>query len=77
MGEVTVQIPDELESEFRAIPCMELSMLVNRALRQKLFGLARLKRLVARSKLTPQQAEELANEISGSLARRYDHFLKE
>jgi hypothetical protein len=76
MGEVNVQIPDELESEFRAIPKLELSMLVSRVLKDKLAGLARLKRIVAKSKLTEQHAEELANEISESLAKRYRELPK-
>ena len=75
MSELSIEIPGELESEFKEIPNAELSMLVSRLLKDKLSKLVRFKRIVAKSKLTEEQAEELADEVNISLAKRYDKLL--
>lgn len=75
MAELVVNIPKELESEFNAIPKLELSMLVNKVLKDRLLKVVRFKKIVSKSKLTEEQAEELANEVSESLAKRYDKLL--
>ena len=77
MAELIVKIPEELESEFKAIPKPELSILVNKVLKDKLLKVIRFKRAVSKSKLTEEQAEELSNEVSESLAKRYDELLFE
>ena len=75
MAELIVNIPEELESEFNIIPKLELSILINKVLKDKLLKVVRFKKIVSKSKLTEEQAEELANEVSGSLAKRYDKLL--
>lgn len=75
MAELMVNIPEELESEFKAIPKLELSILINRVLKDKLLKVIRFKKIVSKSKLTEEQAEELADEVSLSLAKRYDKLL--
>jgi hypothetical protein len=75
MAELRVEIPEELESEFKVISKVELSILVSKVMKDKLLRLVRLKKIVSKSKLTEGQAEELANEISESLAKRYDRLL--
>ena len=75
MAELRVNIPKELESEFKAISKPELSMLVSKVLKDKLLKIIRFKKIVSKSKLTEEQAEELADEVSESLAKRYDKLL--
>lgn len=77
MEEVTIKIPGELESEFKAIPRMDLSILVNKILMDKLSRVIRFKQIISKSQLTQEQAEELANEVSSSLAKRYDKLFSE
>jgi len=75
MPKLVVEIPWELESEFRVIPKLELSIFMSEMLKDKLSRLVRFKKIVSKSKLTEEQAAELANEVSESLAKRYDKLL--
>ena len=75
MSELMINIPEELESEFKAIPKLELSILVNKVLKDKLLKVVRFKKIVSKSKLSEEQAQELADEVSESLAKRYDKLL--
>ncbi|MBN2518450.1 MAG: hypothetical protein JXB14_06380 [Candidatus Altiarchaeota archaeon] len=77
MAEISVEIPEELETEFERIPKIELSILVSNALKERLYGVARFKRIVSNSKLTEEQAGKLADEISESLAKRYEELYPE
>ncbi|MBU1252164.1 MAG: hypothetical protein KJ905_01710 [Nanoarchaeota archaeon] len=77
MKELRIRIPEELESEFKAIPNLDLSILVSKILVNKLSRLIRFKQIVSKSQLTEKQAEELANEVSTSLAKRYDELSSE
>lgn len=77
MAELIVKVPKELESEFKAIPKLELTILMNKVLKDKFLGVARFKKIVSKSKLTEEQAEALANEVSESLAKRYNKLLSE
>ena len=72
MDEIVVKIPEELKSEFRAIPNIEVSILVSNLLKDKVSRIVRFKQAVSRSKLTQPQADKLAYEISESLSERYD-----
>ena len=72
MAELVVEIPQDLESEFKAIPKPELSILVSKVLSERLSRLIAFKKIVSKSKLTEKQAKDLADEVSMSLAKRYD-----
>ena len=72
MIELKVKIPEELESELKQLPDIELSIFLTNLLRKKLSRAIEFKQIVSKSKLTEEQAEELADEISMSLAKRYD-----
>ena len=72
MPKLVVEIPWELESEFKVIPKLELSIFMSEMLKDKLSRLVRFKEIVSKSKLTEEQAAELANEVSESLAKKYD-----
>ena len=72
MEELKIKIPGELESEFKLIPNLDLSILVSNVLKDKLSKIVRFKQIISNSQLTPEQANELADEISSSLVKRYD-----
>lgn len=71
MTELKLEIPAELESEFKVISKVELSIFASKLLRSKLEEIARLKRAVAKSKLTEKDVEELSDKINESLSKRY------
>ncbi len=77
MTELKIEIPDELESEFKVMSKVELSILVSKVLKDKLSRLIRLKQIISKSKLTEEQAKELADEVSMSVAKRYDKSFSE
>lgn len=72
MEELRIKIPNELKSEFEAMPKADLSILVSKILMGNLSKVVRFKQIVSKSQLTPEQADELANEISISLSKKYD-----
>jgi len=77
MVELIIKLPKELESEFKTIPKLDLSILVNKILINKLSRLIQFKQVLSKSQLTEKQAGELADEVSISLAERYDKLSPE
>lgn len=76
MVQLTVDIPEELEAEFKRMSRIDLSILVSKVLKEELARIARVKKIVSKSKLKTSKAEALADKVSGSLAKRYDTLLK-
>jgi len=72
MEEIRFKLPRELELEFKAIPKAELSIMLNKLLMERLSRVVRFKQIVLKSQLTEKDAKELADEISMSLAKRYE-----
>jgi len=75
MAEVVVKIPEELK-ELESVSGINWQLAIERRLKEEFDELARIKRIVAKSKLTEEQAKELADETSLSLAKRYEKLLK-
>jgi len=75
MYEFVVKVPAELESEFKSIPQSELSMMVNRLLHEKLSRVARVRRIVSKSKASQEQVDELSGDIKKSMWARYERLL--
>lgn len=70
MAELVVEIPDELE-ELKSVSRINWQLAVEKRLKEEFEELARIKRIVAKSKLTEEQAKELADEVNLALAKRY------
>lgn len=70
MPEVVVKIPEDLKL-FADIPDVELSLFVNRLLKEKLERIERLKKGLQKSELAEKKADELADKISEGLSKRY------
>ena len=69
MVRITVDVPDELEREARMLK-IELSILAAKMLKEKLNELneiERFKKIVAKSKATEEDAEELSDMINNSM----------
>lgn len=76
MNEVVVEIPEDLIVKLKKVPEIDWSLAVSRLVKQELDRLARLKRIVSKSKLTEEKALELSDKISESLAKRYEKLAK-
>ena len=77
MKEISIKIPAELESEFRTISEIELSIIINKLLKNELSKIIMFKQIVSKSQLTEEKAEKLADEISISLTKRYEKMFSE
>lgn len=71
MTQLTVEIPDELETEFKRISKIDLSILISKTLKIELAKMTKIKKIISKSKLKPHQADELANKVSENLAKHY------
>ena len=71
MAELRVEIPKELEDDIRGLPDIEVSMFVTRVVKGEFDRLARLKRIVAKSKLTEKDVEELSDKVEKPLSKRF------
>lgn len=70
MVEIKIEIPDEL-GFVEQIPSIEWSMLAGKLIKSKLDKIVKLKRIIAKSRLTERDVEELSNDINMSLSKRY------
>lgn len=71
MAELKIKIPDELNG-LTSASNIKWQLAVERKLKEELEYLAKLKRIVDKSKLTEKQAKELSDEVNWSLAKRYE-----
>lgn len=77
--ELTLKIPEELEEEVRSVSKAELSLLLLKLLKLEIERRARLleskerfKKIVAKSKLTEEDAKELADKVSKAMHARLE-----
>ena len=75
MAEIVVKIPKELK-ELEGASGIRWQLAVERRLREELEEIARIERIVSKSKMTQEQADELADEVNRSLSKRYAKLLK-
>ncbi len=81
MKEIVVKIPEDVAREVEEIEKIDVSILVNKLLMERVLELARLKKIVEKSKLSEEKAKELADEVNEALYKRYrkiytERFLK-
>ena len=77
MGELRVEIPEELREEMKELPNVNWQLVVRRTLKRELEEILELKRIISKSKLTKEDVEELSDEINESLAKRFRESLKQ
>ncbi len=69
--EIKIEIPEEL-AFMKQTPNIDWSILVGKLIKSKLNRIARLNRIISKSKLTEQDVEELTDKINTSLSQRYE-----
>jgi|YelNatPaOPRAMG01_1025707.scaffolds.fasta_scaffold69885_3 hypothetical protein len=76
MPEVMVDLPEDLVKELEKISKLDLSLVVSRLLKEKLTRIARLEKIISKSKLSEEKAREIADEINLSLSKEYDKLYR-
>lgn len=71
MTEIIIKIPDELETSIKRVPNVDWSILASKLIKSKLDRAMRFQKIVAKSKLTEKDVEELSDKINESLSKRY------
>ena len=71
MSEVTISIPRELEEEIRELSRLRFSLIITNMIKPELERLARLKRIVSKSKFTEQDVQELSDKSDRALSRKF------
>lgn len=69
MAEVVVNVPEELK-EFESISPINWQLAVEKRMKEEFEELARLKRIVSKSKLTEKDVEDLSEEVGTALTER-------
>ena len=70
MAELVVKIPEDIGIELGKIPKEDWQLLFSRFLRRELEEIREIESIVSKSKLTAEQAKELADEVSLAIAKR-------
>ena len=74
--EVRFTIPRELEDDLKSLSQLELSLTLRKLAVVELLKLARIKGIVAKSKLTEEDIKEFSDETNKALAKRFRESLK-
>ena len=69
-GELKVVIPEDIGIELGKISNEDWQLLFSRFLRRELEEIREIESIVSKSKLTEEQAKELADEVSLAIAKR-------
>ena len=77
MKEVVVKIPEDIAKEVEGIEKIDVSLLVNKLLMERILEVVRVKRILEKSKLTEEKAKEIADEINEALYKRYKKLYEE
>lgn len=71
MATMTLAIPDEMRKRMRALPEMRWSEVARQAIAQRLEELEAIEKIARKSKLTQQDADEIAAKIKKGAAARF------
>ncbi len=75
MGELVIEIPEELKEEMKELPKVNWQLVVRRSLKHELKEILELKRIISKSKLTDEDVLELSEKINKSLSKRFKESL--
>jgi hypothetical protein len=76
MGELVIEIPEELREEMEELPKVNWQLVVRRSLKHELKEILELKRIISKSKLTEEDVLELSEKIDKSLSKRFKESLE-
>jgi len=71
MANITLAIPNDLHGKMRKHSEIRWSELVRAILEKRIMQLELMERLASKSKLTQEDAEEIADKIKRGIARRH------
>ena len=79
MKEVTlrVRVPEDLVKEFERISKEDISLVLNRLLKEKILKLTELERIVSKSELSEEKALKLAEKVNEGLYKKYKKLYEE
>lgn len=69
--ELKFSVPKELEEEIKELREIDVSLFITRTVKEEFERLARLKRIVAKSKLTEEDVKELSEKVDSPLSQRF------
>ena len=69
MAEIVVKVPSELR-EFESISPINWQLIIGKRIKEEFDEMVRLKKIVAKSKLTEKDVEGLSEEVGVALAKR-------
>ena len=72
MPNITLTVPDDLHRRMKRHPEVKWSEVVRRILSDKVRDLEAMDRIAAKSKLTPEDVDELDHVLKLALLRRYE-----
>jgi len=75
MGDMVIEIPEELREELEGLPKVNWQLVVRRVLKHELDEILELKRIISKSKLTEEDVLELSEKIDKSLSKRFKESL--
>jgi len=74
MAEIKFKVPEDFREFFKVDPLL-LQIAFQKFIEEKLEEFRELERIVAKSKLTEEEALELGKLVNKSLAKRYERLL--
>jgi len=74
MEEICIKIPDEIAKELKFISDIDRSLLISNLIKDKMEKIAELKKIASKSKLSEEKANEIADRINESLAKKYEEI---
>ena len=77
MREIVVKIPEDIAKEIENLEKIDVSLVVNRFLIEKISELVKMKKILEKSELTEEKAKELAEEVNEALYKRYKKLYEE
>ena len=72
---ITIEIPEDMKEEFNEIPDEQWQLLFSQFMKNKLDERKKwneVKKIIDKSQMTQEQADELADEVSIAIARRIE-----
>ena len=76
MVEIKISIPNELEEDIKNISRLKLSLAVARMIRSELERITRVKSIIAKSKLTEDDAKEFSDKVDKALSKIFLESVK-
>ena len=73
--ELTFEVPKELEEDMKKLPRLELSLAITRRIESEFERIAKLKGIVAKSKLTEKDVKEFSDKVDEALSKRFRESL--